>query len=79
MLQLFVFQVKTYIGSMDFQYSSELFTTENVLPCTDEVILDLVHNCLKQLHLFALHFEILGYVICCKNLGLKVLLVYVEK
>ena len=30
--------------SVDFQSSSELLMTENVLPLTDEVMVDLVHK-----------------------------------
>ena len=62
MLQFLVFQVKTYIKSIDFQSKSELLTTENFLPFTDEVTVELVHKCIQQLHLLALHFEILGYI-----------------
>ena len=36
--------------------------TENFLPFTDEVTVELVHKCIQQLHLLALHFEILGYI-----------------
>ena len=59
MLQFLVFQVRT---SIDFQSKSELLTTENFLPFIDEVTVELVHNCIQQLHLLALHFEILGYI-----------------
>ena len=62
MLQFLVFQVKTLIKSIDFQSKSELLTTENFVPFTDEVTEELVHKCLQQLHLLALHFEILGYI-----------------
>ena len=62
MSQLFVFQIKTYIKSTAFQSNSELFITENILPFTDEVTVDLVHNCLQQLQLLVLHLEILGYM-----------------
>ena len=44
MLQFIVFQVKTYMRSVDFQFSSELLITENVLPLTDEVMAELVHK-----------------------------------
>ena len=60
-LQLFVFQVRTYTRSIDFQSKSETLTTENVLPFTDEVIVVLAHKWLQQLDFFALHLEILGY------------------
>ena len=36
--------------------------TENCLPLTDEVTVDLVPRCLQNLHLLALHLEILGYI-----------------
>ena len=39
---------------------NQLFTTENFLPFTDEVTVELVHKFIQQLHLLALHFEILG-------------------
>ena len=47
---------------MDFQSKSELLTTENFLPFTDEVTVELVHKCIQKLHLLTLHFEILGYI-----------------
>ena len=47
--------------SSEFQSSSELLITENCLPLTDEVTVDLVLKCLQNLHLLALHLEILGY------------------
>ena len=56
------FQVKIYIKSTAFQFNSELFVTKNILPSTDEMTVDLVHKCLQQLHLFALHLKILGYM-----------------
>ena len=62
MLQFLVFQVKTSIKSINFQSKSELLTTENFLPFTDEVTVELVHKCIQQLHLLALHFEILRYI-----------------
>ena len=48
--------------SSEFQISSELLITENCLPFTDEVTVDLVLKCLQHLHLLALHLEILGYI-----------------
>ena len=33
------------------------------LPFTDEVIIVLLHKCLQQLQLLALHFEMLGYIL----------------
>ena len=59
---MFVFQVRTYTRSINFQSKSESLTTENVLPFTDEVIVVLEHKCLQQLHFLALHVEILGYI-----------------
>ena len=41
---IYCFQVKTYMRSVDFQFSSELLLSENVLPLTDEVMVDLVHK-----------------------------------
>ena len=38
--------------------------TEKVLPFTDEVIVVIVHKCLQQLQLLALHLEMLGYILC---------------
>ena len=46
-LQLFVFQVRTYTRSIDFQSKSESLTTENVLPFTDEVIVVLEHKSIQ--------------------------------
>ena len=37
--------------------------TKKVLPFTDEVIVVLVHKCLQQLQLLALHLEMLGYIL----------------
>ena len=37
--------------------------TEKVLPFTDEVIVVLVHKCLQQLQLLALHLDMLGYIL----------------
>ena len=47
--------------SVDFQSRSELVITENCLPLTLDLIVDLQHKCLQQLHLLALHLEIEGY------------------
>ena len=41
---------------------SKLFTPENYLPIIEEVNVDLVNKCLQQLHLLAMHFEILGHI-----------------
>ena len=54
--------VKIYIKSIDFQSKSESFTTENILPFTDDVMVVLEHKCLQQLQLLALHLEMLGYI-----------------
>ena len=35
---------------------------ENCLPFTDDVIVALVHKCVQQTHLLALHLENLGYI-----------------
>ena len=35
---------------------------ENFLPFTDDVIVVLVHKCVQQTHLLALHLETLGYI-----------------
>ena len=35
---------------------------ENCLPFTDDVMLVLVHKCVQQTHLWALHLETLGYI-----------------
>ena len=43
-LQLFVFQERTYTGSIDFQSKSESLTNGNVLPFTDEVTVVLEHK-----------------------------------
>ena len=54
--------MRTQIRSSEFQSSSELLITENCLPLTDKVTVDLVLKCLQHLHLLALHLEILGYI-----------------
>ena len=35
---------------------------ENCLPFTDAVMVVLVHKCVQQSHLLALHLETLGYI-----------------
>ena len=35
---------------------------ENCLPFTDDVMVVLVHKCVQQTHLLALHLETLGYI-----------------
>ena len=61
-LQIHKFQVRTYIRTFEFQSSSELLITENCLPLTVEITVDLVLECLQHLHHLALHLEILGYI-----------------
>ena len=56
-------QVRTYITSSNFQSKSELFTTENCLWLTEEIIADWQIKCLQQMQLLALHLEILGYIL----------------
>lgn len=48
--------------SVDRQFRSVSFMTENLLPFTDEETVVSEHKCLQHLHLLALHFEILGYI-----------------
>ena len=40
---------------------------ENCLPFTDYVMVVLVHKCVQQTHLLALHLETLGYIPCLLN------------
>ena len=40
---------------------------ENCLPFTDDVMVVLVHKCVQQTHLLALHLETLGYIPCHLN------------
>ena len=61
MPQSFSSQDKTQITSVDLQLRSELVITENCLPLTLDLIVDLQHKCLQQLHLLALHLKIEGY------------------
>ena len=35
---------------------------ENCLPFTDDVMVVLVHKCVQQPHLLAMHLETLGYI-----------------
>ena len=35
---------------------------EKCLPFTDDVMVALVHRCVQQIHLLALHLETLGYI-----------------
>ena len=46
-----------------FQSKSELFTTENCLWLTEEIIVDRQIKWLQQVQLLALHLEILGYIL----------------
>ena len=48
--------------SDEVQSISLLFIMESCLPFTDDVMVVLVHICVQQTHLFALHLETLGYV-----------------
>ena len=41
--------------------------TEKVQPFTDEVIVELIHKCLQQLQLLALHLDMLGYILSILN------------
>ena len=58
MPQSFSSQDKTQRISVDFQSRSELVITEKCLPLTLDLIVDLQHKCLQQLHLLALHLVI---------------------
>ena len=40
---------------------------ENCLPFTDDVIVVLVHKCVQQTHLLALHLETCGYILRLLN------------
>ena len=40
---------------------------ENCLPFTDDVMVVLVHKCVQQTHLLALHLETLGYILRLLN------------
>ena len=42
--------------------SSVQLIMENCLPFTDDVMVILVHKCVQQTHLLALHLETLGYM-----------------
>ena len=48
--------------SDEVQFISLLLIMENCLPFTDDVMVVLVHICVQQTHLFALHLDTLGYV-----------------
>ena len=60
--QLVSFQVITLIRSEELQSISLLLIMENCLPFTDDVMVVLVHECVQQTHLLALHLETLGYI-----------------
>ena len=42
-------------------------TMEDCLPFTDDVMVVLVHKCVQQVHLLALHFKALGYILSLLN------------
>ena len=48
--------------SDEVQSISLLLIMENCLPFTDDVMVVLVHKCVQQTHLLALHLETLGYI-----------------
>ena len=50
------------IISDEVQSISSLLSMENCLPFTDDVMAVLVHKCVQQTHLLALHLETLGYI-----------------
>ena len=60
--QLVSVQVIAYIRSEEVQSISLLLIMENCLPFTDDVMVVLVHKCVQQTHLLALHLETLGYI-----------------
>ena len=47
---------------------------ENFLPFTDDVMVVLVHKCVQQTHLLALHLETLGYILIQADKGSTVVL-----
>ena len=53
--QLISAQVITYIRSDKIQSISLLLIMENCLPFTDDVMVVLVHKCLHETHILALH------------------------
>ena len=55
-------QVITKIRSDEVQSISLLLIVENCLPFTDASMVVLVHECVQQTHLLALHLETLGYI-----------------
>ena len=48
--------------SDEVQSKSLLLIMENCLAFTDDVMEVLVHKCVQQIHLLALHLETLGYI-----------------
>ena len=48
--------------SDEVQSKSLFLIMENCLPFTDHVMVVLVHKCVQQTHLLALHLETLGYI-----------------
>ena len=61
-ISLISFQYIYYIKLENFQSKSVLLITENCLPLTDKVTVEVLHKCLQHLHLLALQFEMLGYI-----------------
>ena len=55
--QLVSVQVITYIKSEEVQSISLLLIMENCLPFKDDAMVVLVHKCVQQTHLLALHLE----------------------
>ena len=62
MPQLISVQIITYIRSDEVQSILLLLIMENCLPFTDDVMVVLVHKCVQQTHLLALHLKTLGYI-----------------
>ena len=49
---------QSFITSDDLQSRSEFVTTENCLPLTLDLTVDIQRKCLQQLHILTLNFEI---------------------
>ena len=62
MPKLISVQVITLIRSDEVQSVSLSLIMENCLPFTDDVMVVLVHKCVQQTHLLALHLQTLGYI-----------------
>ena len=73
MPQSFSSQDKILITSVDLQSRSELVITENCLPLTLDLVVDLQHKCLQHLHLLALNLEIEVYTTLLLYLPLEFL------